>query len=149
MVLVLKRVLTRGSVGARMDVAHALADLTELSSQVESAAVLDAAGSALGSTLSDEGATERLVGTARDLLEAAAAMHSSADEVTRVEVELSEGAVFVLREKGRTIVALTGPRPTPGLVAYDLRTCLQGIDDDDPKPKRRRSSRKRQEEAGE
>jgi hypothetical protein len=60
--------------------------------------------------------------------------------VTRVEVELADGAVFLLREGERTIVGVTGPRPTAGLVAYDLRTCLQAIDEA-PKPKRRRSAK--------
>jgi hypothetical protein len=56
--------------------------------------------------------------------------------VTRVEVELEEGAFFVLREGGRTIAATTGPGSTAGLVVYDLRTCLGSIDD--AKPKRQR-----------
>ena len=70
-----------------------------------------------------------------------------ADEVTRVEVELEEGAVFVLREGGRTIAATTGPQPTAGLVAYDLRTCLQAISEPE-KPKRRRAARKPKAEEG-
>ena len=56
--------------------------------------------------------------------------------MTRVEVELEEGALFVLREGGRTIAAVTGPQPTAGLVVYDLRTCLERITEPD-KPKRR------------
>jgi hypothetical protein len=58
-------------------------------------------------------------------------------------VELAEGAVFVLKEHGRTIAATTGSEPTAGLVVYDLRTCLQRMDE--PKPKRR--TRKPKEEA--
>jgi hypothetical protein len=86
-----------------MDVVQALAELTELSSQVERAVVLDEAGNVLGSTLPDGSATERLAVAARDLAAAAAELHSGEREVTRVEVELSGGAVFVLREGGRTI----------------------------------------------
>jgi predicted regulator of Ras-like GTPase activity (Roadblock/LC7/MglB family) len=118
-----------------MDVAQALAELTELSSQVERAVVLDRAGTLLGSTVGDDAANERLAACARDLLAACAELHPSAGDVTRVEVELADGAVFVLSEGARTIAAVTGPRPTAGLVAYDLRTCLQGIDDS-PKAKR-------------
>lgn len=123
-----------------MDAAAALAELTELSSQVERAVVLDAVGSVLGSTETDSVATEALVGATQGLLAAASEIRSSAGEVTRVEVELAEGGLFVLSEGGRTIAAATGPDPTAGLVVYDLRTCLQRIDQ--AKPKRRRSKPK-------
>jgi hypothetical protein len=126
-----------------MDVAQALTELTELSAQVERAVVLDAGGSVLGSTIEDAAATETLAGAARDLVTAAAELRSSTGDVTRVEVELAEGAVFVLREGERTIAATTGPRPTAGLVAYDLRTCLQAIAE--PK-KRARRTRKPKEQ---
>jgi predicted regulator of Ras-like GTPase activity (Roadblock/LC7/MglB family) len=130
-----------------MDVMQALQELTELSAQVECAVVLDAGGSLLGSTLVDQGAAEKLAGAARELTDAAAELHAS-DRVVRVEVELADGAVFVLREGGLTIAAVTGPSPTAGLVAYDLRTCLQAIDEK-PKRTRRRASSKPKEEAGE
>jgi predicted regulator of Ras-like GTPase activity (Roadblock/LC7/MglB family) len=129
-----------------MDVAQALAELTELSSQVERAVVLGAEGDVLGSTVDDPAATEALARAALDLVAAAGELHASPEGVTRAEVELSEGALFVLREGGRTIAATTGPRPTAGLVAYDLRTCLHGIDEQ-AKPKRRRASRKPKEES--
>jgi len=129
-----------------MDVAQALSELTELSSQVERAVVLDADGSVLGSTLDDGAAAERLAEAARELLAAASELRTSGDEVTRAEVELSEGAFFVLREGGRTIAATTGPKPTAGLVAYDLRTCLHGLGEAE-KPKRKRTTRKAKEEA--
>ena len=120
-----------------MDANQALAELKELSSQVERAVVLDGSGALLAST--DDGG-DAFTRAALDLLAAAAELHSSAGEVTRVEVELGEGGIFVLREGSRTIAATTGPNPTSGLVAYDLRTCLQGIDEE--KPKRRRATKK-------
>jgi hypothetical protein len=123
-----------------MDANQALAELKELSSQVERAVVFDASGSVLAST---DDAGEALSRAALDLLAAARELHTSAEEVTRAEVELGEGGLFVLREGGRTIAATTGPNPTSGLVAYDLRTCLQGIDEE--KPKRRRTTRKPKE----
>ena len=131
-----------------MDVAQALAELTELSSQVESAVVLDAGGSVLGSTFADDRAAEALAGVARELTAAAGEIHASEHVVTRVEVELADGAVFVLHEGERTIAAVTGPRPTAGLVAYDLRTCLHGIEAA-PASKRRRTAKKKDEEASE
>lgn len=131
-----------------MDVAQALAELTELSSQVERAVVLDSSGAVQGSTGANDDATARLAAAARELLSAAADLHSSASGVTRVDVELADGAVFVLSEGGRTIAAVTRAHPTAGLVAYDLRTCLSAIDEA-PKPKRTRASRPNPEETGE
>lgn len=118
-----------------MDAAQALAELTELSSQVERAVVLRADGSVLAATPEDDAAATALARGALDVLATAFELRSSPQEVTRVEVELEEGALFVLREGGRTIAAVTGPQPTAGLVAYDLRTCLERIEPD--KPKRR------------
>ena len=130
-----------------MDAAQALAELTELSSQVERAVVLDSGGAVVGATPEDGELANELARAARDLLAAAGSLHPSGGDVTRVEVELAEGGLFVLREGERTIAATTGPSPTAGLVAYDLRTCLQRIDDE--KPKRRRSPRKPKEQADE
>jgi len=118
-----------------MDAAQALAELAELSSQVERAVVLRADGSVLAATPEDEAAATTLARAALDVLATAFELRSSPQEVTRVEVELEEGALFVLREGGRTIAAVTGPEPTAGLVAYDLRTCLERIEPD--KSKRR------------
>jgi hypothetical protein len=127
-----------------VDVAQALDELAELSSQITGAVVLDDAGGILGASLVDAGSAERLATSARELLAAAGELHADS-EPTRVEVELAEGAVFVLREHGRTIAATTGTEPTAGLVVYDLRTCLQRMDE--PKPKRR--TRKPKAEANE
>ena len=131
-----------------MDVAQALAELTELSSQVERAVVLDASGTLLGSTSSDESASGHLAAAARELVAAAADLHPSSGEVTRVEVVLADGALFVLEESGRTIAAVTRPHPTAGLVAYDLRTCLHAIDKT-PKARRGRNAKPKAEEPGE
>lgn len=128
-----------------MDASQALAELIELSSQVERAVVLDSGGVVLGSTEESEGAAQELARAALDALGAAGELHSSSGEVTGVEVELADGGLFVLREGTRTIAATTGPSPTAGLVAYDLRTCLQGIEEEE-KPKRRRARKKTEKE---
>ena len=115
-----------------MEAAEALAELAELSSQVEQAVVLRADGSVLAAT--PEGSpSEALASTALELIAVAFELRSTPDEVTRVEVELDEGGVFVLRDGGRTIAATTGPGATPGLVVYDLRTCLHAIEEAKPK----------------
>ncbi|MGH3135843.1 MAG: roadblock/LC7 domain-containing protein [Gaiellaceae bacterium] len=128
-----------------MDAAQALAELTELSSQIESAVVLGADGSVLAWTHDDPARGAALASTALDLVGAAFALNDQPQEVTRVEVELEEGAVFVLRENGRTIAATTGPDPTSGLVVYDLRTCLQGIAEPEPKKRKRQTTPKANE----
>jgi hypothetical protein len=120
-----------------MDAAAALSELTGLSSRIESAVVLEADGTVLGSTDADPA---RLAGAADELLVAARGLRSADDEVIRVELELAEGGLFVLREDGRTIAATTAAGAIAGIVVYDLRTCLEGIDS---KPKRRTKSRKR------
>lgn len=127
-----------------MDAAQALRELTELSSQIESAVVLAADGSVLASTQEDPARSGALASSALELVGAASDLSSPAQEVTRAEVELEEGALFVLREGHRTIAATTGPQPTSGLVVYDLRTCLQGIAEPEQK-KTRKPTRKAKE----
>ena len=107
-----------------VDVARALADLTEISSQIEQAVVVGADGAVLGATF-DGG--ERLAEVAARLLrEAAAARGRDPDQL---EAATHEGSVFVLRDSGRAIVATTRPAPTVGLVFYDLKSCLKSIDE--------------------
>ena len=109
-----------------MDAASALADLTEISSQVEAAVVLDDGGAVVASTLDDADRSARLARAALDLLGAADKRFESGGRVlTQLEAALREGSVFVAREAGRSIVATTSPEPTSGLVFYDLKTCLR------------------------
>lgn len=121
-----------------MDAAQALTELMQLSTQVEAAVVLGSDGAAIASSPEGSTVTETLAATALELIGAAFELGSK-QEVTRVEVELADVAIFVLSEGGRTAAAKTGPEPSAGLVVYDLRTCLRSIDDE---PKRKRTSRK-------
>ena len=124
-----------------MDAASALADLTEISSQVEAAAVLSADGKVVASTLDDAARNERLATAAHDLL-------AAGDEIvrerklTRLEAALRGGSVFVVRDGERAIVATTTPAPTSGLVFYDLQTCLRSVAEAaEPKPTRSRKKK--------
>lgn len=126
-----------------MDAEQALRELTELSSQITAAVVLDADGAVLAAS-DDTSASTRLTAATLELAAAAADLGAEGRDVTRVEVELDEGALFVVRERGHTVAATTGPSPTSGLVVYDLRTCAQSID---PAPRRRRSRKPKEEEA--
>ena len=127
-----------------MDAAQALQELRELSSQVTAAIVFDADGSVLATSPDDPAASASLAASALELIAAAAELGAEGSDVTRVEVELEEGAVFVVREGGVTVGAITGPKPTSGLVVYDLRTCAQSIQPSEPK--KRRSTRKAKED---
>ena len=129
-----------------MEAAQALRELMELSSQITSAIVLDGEGSVLAVSSEDPTVSTALTASTLELAAAAADLGPEGREVTRVEVELENGAFFVVREAARTVAALTGPKPTSGLVVYDLRTCLQAIDTA-PEPKRRRATRKSKEDA--
>jgi len=119
-----------------VDAAQALAELREISSQIDEAAIVDGDGQVIGSTHGD---ADRLAATAASLLDRAARARPGSDPV-QLEVSVERGSVFVLREQERTIVATTGPQPTTGLVFYDLKSCLRRLDP--PKPKRRRATKK-------
>ena len=127
-----------------MDAARALADLTEISSQIEAAVLFDADGSVEGSTLADEVRAQRLAEAAAQLLERAQGVRSEDVAVTQVEAALAEGCVFVVRDGDRRIAATTVANPTVGLVFYDLKSCLR--DSTPERPKRRRTTKKKDED---
>ena len=121
-----------------MDAAQALGELMELSSRITAAVVLDAEGAVLASSSEDAAASGALAGSTIELVTAATDLGGATREVTRVEVELDEGAFFVVHEGAFMVAALTGPSPTSGLVVYDLRTCAQAITPPQPKKARTR-----------
>jgi predicted regulator of Ras-like GTPase activity (Roadblock/LC7/MglB family) len=111
----------------------ALAELTEISSQVEAAVLFDGSGAVAAATLPDEAAV-RLASSALALLESAEQLREG--ELTQVEAATSEGSLFVARDGVQLIAAVTEPEPTAGLVFYDLKSCLRRAAEK-PKPKRR------------
>jgi predicted regulator of Ras-like GTPase activity (Roadblock/LC7/MglB family) len=140
-----------GSVGAMASPpAQALADLTEISTQVEAAVVFDREGTVLGSTLDDERAG-RLANAALELVRAAeGARPQGAEELVQLDVALADGSVFVVADGDRLIAATTAPDPTVGLVFYDLKSCLRGLAEEPeakPKPRRRTTTKKDDEGA--
>ena len=127
-----------------MDASQALADLTEISSQIEAAVLFDEQGALLGSTLGSEETAQSFAQAAAELLERAAAFRS-AGSITQLEASTADGSVFVVRDHERRIAATTGPTPTVGLVFYDLKSCLRNADP--PKPKRTRRKKADDDEA--
>jgi predicted regulator of Ras-like GTPase activity (Roadblock/LC7/MglB family) len=105
--------------------ASALADLTEISSQIETAAVVGADGTVVAAEPDADG--ERLARTGIALLAAAEEDFGGRRSVTRIEVALRAGSVFALRRDELRIVARTSAGPSSGLVFYDLDACLQAV----------------------
>jgi predicted regulator of Ras-like GTPase activity (Roadblock/LC7/MglB family) len=120
-----------------MDAAQALADLTEISSQIQAAVLFDESGAVQGSTLADERAAQALAQAGADLLARAGGFRAEGD-VSQLEASTAAGSVFVVRDGSRRIAATTGPAPTVGLVFYDLKSALHGADGEPAKPKRPR-----------
>src|SRR5438874_5073899 len=128
-----------------MDAAQALADLTEISSQIRAAVLFDESGEVAASTLDSEERSRELAQAAAELLRTAEGLRTGGDgELTQLEAATVDGSVFVVRQGARRIVATTSPEPTVGLVFYDLKSCLRGIDEEKP---RRRAPRKKKTEA--
>ena len=125
-----------------MEPNEALAELLDLSSQIEDVAILGESGFVLASSGTPERG-EQLARIAAELFAAAADVRPSGD-VSRIEVALDSSSVFVISEGGRTAVATTVPEPTAGLVVYDLRTALRRLDEE---PARKPSRTERKEAA--
>ena len=111
-----------------MDAAQALADLTEISSQIEAAVLFDETGAPLGATVADEGATRELARAAQELLAAAEGAASDERPIAQLEAATHEGSVFVVRGESASIAATTRREPTTGLVFYDLKSCLRSLE---------------------
>jgi predicted regulator of Ras-like GTPase activity (Roadblock/LC7/MglB family) len=115
-----------------MDAQQALADLTEISSQVQAAVVFDDKGKVAGSTGADGEALARAAG---ELLAAAEELKPGDSPLSQLEVSTAEGSVFLVRDGKTVIAATTGTNPTVGLVFYDLKSALRSVK---PKPRPRR-----------
>jgi predicted regulator of Ras-like GTPase activity (Roadblock/LC7/MglB family) len=123
--------------------ADALAHLTEISSQIDAAVVLDKEGTVVAATVDDERAG-RMAGAALELFRRAGEQRGR--ELVQLDVALEGGSVFVVRDADRLIAATTRSEPTVGLVFYDLKSCLRSIGEapaEKPKPKPKRAPAKR------
>ena len=110
-----------------MEAARALADLVEISPQIEAAAVVAFDGEIAGSVGVPDGRAALLARAVRELLDGAAAFRSDERRVTQLHAELAGGDVFAVAAGERTIVAVTREPATPGLVFYDLKRCLAEV----------------------
>jgi predicted regulator of Ras-like GTPase activity (Roadblock/LC7/MglB family) len=117
------------TVGA-MDAAAALADLVEISPQIEAAAVLAGDGEVAGLVGIPEARAGVLARAARELLDGAVAFRTDQGRVTQLRAELAGGEVFAVAGDERAIVAVACKRATAGLVFYDLKRCLAAVGDE-------------------
>jgi len=113
-----------------VEAARALADLVEISPQIQAAAVVTGTGEPAGSVGVPEGRESVLARAVRELLDRAAAFRSDGGHVTQLQASLGDSEVFVVSgEDGRALVAVAGGQPAPGLVFYDLKRCLARLID--------------------
>jgi predicted regulator of Ras-like GTPase activity (Roadblock/LC7/MglB family) len=122
--------------------ADALAHLTEISSQIDAAVVLDKEGTVVAATVDDERAG-RMAGAALELFRRADEQREQ--ELVQLDAALESGSVFVVRDADRLIAATTRSEPTVGLVFYDLKSCLRSLAEaptEKPKPKRAPAKRR-------
>jgi predicted regulator of Ras-like GTPase activity (Roadblock/LC7/MglB family) len=113
-----------------MDAGRALADLVEISPQIEAAAIVSGEGEPVGSFGVPEARAGLLARAVLELLDAAAAFRTEG-RVTQLHAALDEGDVFAVTGwDEQTIVAVAGEQATPGLVFYDLKQCLRRLADE-------------------
>jgi predicted regulator of Ras-like GTPase activity (Roadblock/LC7/MglB family) len=110
-----------------MDAQQALADLTEISSQIQAAVVFDEQGKVAAATLDESRAGALADGAGRLLEQAEQVKVGVGVPLIQLEVATDEGSVFVVADGPKRIAATTAPDPTVGLVFYDLKSALRSI----------------------
>jgi predicted regulator of Ras-like GTPase activity (Roadblock/LC7/MglB family) len=136
-----------------MDPAQALSELTEISSQIQAACLLDSDGNILANTLAHDDSAKRFADAATSLVaEALRVPHAGDAPLVQLEAATLDGSVFVVIEGDRAVAAVTKPEPTVGLVFYDLKSCLHaagtpGDGDGKPRPRARKRETARESAA--
>jgi len=117
-----------------MDAGQALAELTEISSQIEFALIFNARGELVEATLADRQRAESLAFAAAALLACTTrAAGSERGEPVQVELAYSDGSLLFVSQDDLRIVAKTTPDPISGLAFFELRACLRKLVDTKPK----------------
>jgi predicted regulator of Ras-like GTPase activity (Roadblock/LC7/MglB family) len=106
--------------------ADAIAELRELSTQIETVTIASRDGDVLASSLSGESST-RAAAAARQLADGADHVRRDLgrEALAQLQAATPDGSVFVVVDGERMAVATTGADPTVGLVFYDLKTLLR------------------------
>jgi predicted regulator of Ras-like GTPase activity (Roadblock/LC7/MglB family) len=119
-----------------MDAAQALADLTEISSQIEAAVLAGADGSVVASTFGEPARGDELARAAVELVSAAGdarGAETTSGGLVQLQAATPRGSVFVVHDDHHVVAAVTGAKPTVGLVFYDLKTCLRMLESEKEK----------------
>jgi predicted regulator of Ras-like GTPase activity (Roadblock/LC7/MglB family) len=112
-----------------MDAAESLADLKQISTQIDRAVIVRGDGSVAGSTVADDALSSHIAEAGVRLWDAAdrARRDLGRPQLSQLEVATGEGSVFAVKDDEFLIVASTPPEPTVGLIFYDLKTCLRNL----------------------
>jgi hypothetical protein len=104
----------------------ALRYLLELSTDIRLALLLDAEGQVIAAA--PETPDDRITRIGGELAREAAAL-SADGQATPVELDatVDGGAVFVVRDRGQTLLCVTGRFALPGLILHDMRTVLDDL----------------------
>ena len=111
-----------------MDAAQALADLTEISAQIEAAVLAGTDGSVLATTFAEPSRGDELAKAAAELVTAAGEAPAGGPDLVQLQAATPRGSVFVVRDPNNVVAAITAPKPTVGLIFYDLKTCLRMLE---------------------
>ncbi len=116
-----------------MDAAAALAELKDLSTQIEVVVLAYRSGELKASTGSGP-AAEKLAKLGAEIVEHAEQVRRDLgrDAVSQLQVATPDGSLFVVLDANLMALATTAPDPTAGLVFYDLKTLLRQIDEPAP-----------------
>jgi predicted regulator of Ras-like GTPase activity (Roadblock/LC7/MglB family) len=111
-----------------MDAAEALAELKDLSTQIDVVALTTRSGDLVASTASGH-AAEKIARLASDMVSQAEQVRRDLgrEELAQLQAATPDGCVFIVADGGRLAVATTGTDPTVGLVFYDLKTLLRQL----------------------
>jgi predicted regulator of Ras-like GTPase activity (Roadblock/LC7/MglB family) len=110
----------------------ALAELTDISTQIEAAVLFDTEGKVVAATIPEERAAQ-VATSAKALLEQAGQIGDG--DLTQVEASTADGSLFVVKDGSTMIAASTSAEPTAGLVFYDLKIALREAAKPAAKPK--------------
>jgi predicted regulator of Ras-like GTPase activity (Roadblock/LC7/MglB family) len=111
---------------ARVNPGEAIAELKELSTQIDAVTLAERSGEVVASNL-DPAAAGRVAAAAAELVAGADELRADLgrDALAQVQAATGEGSVFVVVDERRMAIATTGSDPTVGLVFYDLKTLLR------------------------
>jgi hypothetical protein len=104
----------------------ALRYLLELSTDIRLALLLDPDGGLVASA--PERPDEAVARVARELaMEVRRLDGSENDTPVEVDVTVEAGAVFLVQERGKILLCLTGRYALPGLILHDMRVTLNDL----------------------